>query len=214
MARPRNTVSISKILTGYFVRGILIFVPTVGTLYTVWLVLSALDASLGVASIPGLGIVLTLLLILATGFVASNVVGQAFVALLESGIRHLPLVNLLYSSIKDLLGAFVGDKKSFDQPAMVSLDGAGKVKVFGFVTCSRFDDVRLKGWVAVYLPQAYNFAGNVILVPKEQVESVDADPAQFMAFIVSGGVAAMGGARTMLDDGTFPPTSSRLAPRP
>lgn len=212
MARARNTVSISKLLTGYFVRGLLIFVPTVGTLYTVWLVLSALDATVGV-SIPGLGILLTLLFIFATGFIASNVVGQAFVAVLESGIRHLPLVNLLYSSIKDLLGAFVGDKKSFDQPAMITLDSAGKMKVFGFVTCQRFDDVRLKGWVAVYLPQAYNFAGNVILVPKEQVESVDADPAQFMAFIVSGGVAAMGGARTMIDDGTFPPTGGPLATR-
>lgn len=208
MASSRRTVSISKILTGYFVRGLLIFVPTVGTVYTVWLVLAALDSTLNL-SIPGAGLLLTMVLILVTGFVASNVVGQAFVAFLESGIRHLPLVNLLYTSIKDLLGAFVGDKKTFDRPAMIALDGAGKVKVFGFVTCNAFEDVRLKGWVAVYLPQAYNFAGNVILVPKEAVEAVDADPAQFMAFIVSGGVAAMGGARTMIDDGTFPPMKTR-----
>lgn len=208
MASSRRTVSISKILTGYFVRGLLIFVPTVGTVYTVWLVLAALDSTLNL-SIPGAGLLLTLVLIFVTGFIASNVVGQAFVAFLESGIRHLPLVSLLYTSIKDLLGAFVGDKKSFDRPAMITLDGAGKVKVFGFVTCNAFEDVRLKGWVAVYLPQAYNFAGNVILVPKESVEAVDADPAQFMAFIVSGGVAAMGGARTVVDDGTFPPMRTR-----
>jgi len=208
MASSRRTVSFSKILTGYFVRGLLIFVPTVGTIYTVWLVLAALDSTLNL-SIPGAGLVLTLVLIFVTGFIASNVVGQALVAFLESGIRHLPLVNLLYTSIKDLLGAFVGDKKTFDRPAMITLDGAGKVKVFGFVTCNAFEDARLKGWVAVYLPQAYNFAGNVILVPKESVEAVDADPAQFMAFIVSGGVAAMGGARTVIDDGTFPPTKTR-----
>lgn len=206
MASSRRiaSISISKILTSYFVRGLLIFVPTVGTIYTVWLVLAALDSTLNL-SIPGAGLLLTLVLIFVTGFVASNVVGQAFVAFLESGIRHLPLVSLLYTSIKDLLGAFVGDKKSFDRPAMITLDGAGKVKVFGFVTCSAFQDVRLTGWVAVYLPQAYNFAGNVIVVPSEFVEAVDADPAQFMAFIVSGGVAAMGGARTVIDDGTFPP---------
>lgn len=199
MPRGRPTVSVSKLLTGYFVRGLLIFVPAVATVYTVWLVLSWLDETMHMPFF-GLGLVLTLLLILLTGFVASNVVGQAFVALLESGMRNLPFVNLIYTSIKDLLGAFVGDKKSFDQPAMVALDGAGKVKVFGFVTCNKFDDIRLKGWVAVYLPQAYNFAGNVILVPAGQVETVDADPAQFMAFIVSGGVADMPASGTVVMD--------------
>lgn len=208
MARARTrSRSVSQIIAGYFARGLLVFVPVVATIYTVWLVLSWLDEALHMPFF-GLGLLLTVLLIFVTGFVASNVVGQAFVGFVESGIKNLPLVNLLYSSIKDLLGAFVGDKKSFDQPAMVALDPGGKVKVFGFVTCNKFDDVRLKGWVAVYLPQAYNFAGNVIVVPADQVETVDADPAQFMAFIVSGGVAAMGGARTMIDDGTF---SSRLS---
>jgi uncharacterized membrane protein len=201
MARPRSR-SWSQALAGYFARGLLVFVPVVATLYSVWLVLSWLDERLRMPFF-GLGLALTLALILVTGFVASNVAGQAFVGLLESAIKNLPLVNLLYTSIKDLLGAFVGDKKSFDQPVMVALDAAGDVKTFGFVTCTKFDDVRLKGWVSVYLPQAYNFAGNVIVVPASRVQTVDADPAQFMAFIVSGGVASMGGARTMIDDGTF-----------
>lgn len=204
MPRLRRTVSPSTIIAGYFFRGLVIFVPTVGTLYTVWLVLRWLDSSIGLP-FPGLGLLLTLTLILVTGFVVSNVAGQAAVALLESGIAHLPLVSLVYSSLKDLLGAFVGDKKSFNRPAMVSFDAEGKVKAFGFVTCDKFADVRLRGFVAVYLPQAYNFAGNLVVVPRERVESVDAEPAQFMAFVVSGGVASMGGAKTMLDDGSFPP---------
>jgi len=168
------------------------------------------------AATPGaeraeLGLVLTLVLILVTGFVVSNVIGQAAVGYFESGIRHLPLVSLLYSSLKDLLGAFVGDKKSFDRPVMVSFDAEGKVKAFGFVTCDRFDDVRLRGFVAVYLPQAYNFAGNLMIVPKDRVEPVDAEPAQFMAFVVSGGVASMGGAKTQLDDGSYPRPSAPSA---
>lgn len=185
-------------LAGYFGRGLLVFVPTVGTLYTVWLVLSYLDSAIGFP-IPGLGLVLTLCLIVLIGFLLSNVIGQAALDAFESAIRSLPVVSLLYTSLKDLLGAFVGDKKSFDRPAMVALDPAGKIKVFGFVTCERFDDVRLKDMCAIYLPQAYNFAGNILIVPKASVELVDADPAQFMAFIVSGGVSAMGGARTHFD---------------
>lgn len=186
----------------WFGQGLLVFVPTVGTVWTVWIVLSWLDSLIGV-SIPGLGLVLTVVLILATGFVASNVAGQAAIGVLERGFAHLPVVSVLYASIKDLLGAFVGDKKSFDRPVMVAMDAAGAVKVFGFVTCDRFDDHRLVGHVAVYLPQAYNFAGNVIVVPRERVERVDADPAQFMAFIVSGGVSAMSGARTVMDATTL-----------
>jgi uncharacterized membrane protein len=185
-------------LAGYFGRGLLVFVPTIGTLYTVWLVLSWLDSTIGFP-IPGLGLALTLLLIVAVGFLASNVIGEAVLTAFENGIKTLPVVSLLYTSLKDLLGAFVGDKKSFDRPAMVALDPEGRVRVFGFVTCDRFDDVRLEDMCAIYLPQAYNFAGNILIVPKASVELVDADPAQFMAFIVSGGVSAMGGARTVYD---------------
>ncbi len=197
MAR-RPTTNPLTVLAGAFGRGLLVLVPTVGTAYTIWLVLHWIDSAIGVP-IPGLGLLITLALILGTGFVASNVIGQAVIGALENAVKRLPVVSLLYTSLKDLLGAFVGDKKSFDRPAMVALDGEGKTKVFGFVTCQRFDDVRLAGYVAVYLPQAYNFAGNVILVPKDRVEYVDADPAQFMAFVVSGGVSEMTGARTMLE---------------
>jgi len=198
MRHRRRHDSPAARLASYFGRGLLVFVPTVGTLYTFWLVLSYLDGAIGFP-IPGLGLLLTLLLILLIGFLLSNVLGQAALDAFENAIKQLPVVSLLYSSLKDLLGAFVGDKKSFDRPAMVSLDTEGRVRVFGFVTCEKFDDIRLKDMCSIYLPQAYNFAGNVLIVPKSAVELVDADPAQFMAFIVSGGVSAMGGARTHFD---------------
>lgn len=199
--RRRKDTTLSRLAT-WFAQGLLVFVPTMATVYSVWLLLSWMDSLIGLP-IPGLGLIVTILLILAIGFVTTNVAGQAVIAIFERAIQHLPVVSLLYSSIKDLLNAFVGDKKSFDAPAMVTLDPAGTVKVFGFVTCTTFEDPRLAGHVAVYLPQAYNFAGNVIVVPKDRVEMVDAEPAQFMAFIVSGGVSAMTAARTMMDTGSL-----------
>lgn len=195
--RRRRDSALTR-LVGWFGRGLLVFVPTIGTLYTVWLVLAWLDERLGL-SIPGSGLLVTVVLITLVGFLASNVVGQAAVLLFERGLSSLPLVSLLYTSIKDLLGAFVGDKKSFDRPVMVKLDADGAVKVFGFVTCQRFDDPRLADHVAVYLPQSYNFAGNLVIVPTERIEPVDAVPAQFMAFIVSGGVSDMSAARTVYE---------------
>jgi len=113
------------------------------------------------------------------------------------------VVKLLYTSIRDLMGAFVGDKKSFDKPVMVDLTPEQGIKVLGFLTCTSFDDPKLTSYVAVYVPQSYNFAGNLLVVPRSRVQPIDADGAQFMAFIVSGGVAQMNAARTVLD-GTLP----------
>jgi uncharacterized membrane protein len=187
-----------RTLAKHFLSGLLVCVPIAGSITVVLWVLKLLD-DLYPLPVPGLGLAITLVLITLVGFLTSNVVGRKVIESLESGMKKLPVVSLLYSSLKDLLGAFVGDKRSFDKPVMVNV--APNVRVFGFVTCDRFDDVRLDGHVAVYLPQSYNFAGNLLIVRKELVEPVDADSAQFMAFIVSGGVAEMRGARTMFDEG-------------
>ena len=186
-----------KTLARYFFQGLLVFVPVVGSIWLVLWVLKELDA-LYPLPIPGLGLALTLLAILLTGVLTSNVVGRRVVEWLEAGMKRLPVVSLLYSSLRDLLGAFVGEKRSFDKPVMIKV--SPDVRVFGFITCTRFDDIRLAGHVAVYLPQSYNFAGNLLIVKKELVEPVDADSAQFMAFIVSGGVAEMRAASTVYDE--------------
>jgi uncharacterized membrane protein len=186
-----------RTLAKHFFSGLLVVVPVFGSIAVVVWVLQALDA-LYPMPVPGLGLGIALGLITLLGFLTGNVVGRKVVEKLEAGMKRLPVVSLLYSSLKDLLGAFVGDKRSFDKPVMVAV--SPDVRVFGFVTCDRFDDVRLEGHVAVYLPQSYNFAGNLLVVRKERVEPVDADSAQFMAFIVSGGVAEMRGARTFFDE--------------
>jgi uncharacterized membrane protein len=54
----------------------------------------------------------------------------------------------------------------------------------------------------VYLPESYSFAGNLIIVPRDRVHLLDADGAEFMAFIMSGGVTAMNASRTVVDGQT------------
>ncbi len=192
-----------KTIAKNFLQGLVVFVPVVGSISVVLWVLKKLD-DLYPLPVPGLGLALTLLGITLLGFLTSNVAGQKLLTWVEAGMKRLPVVNLLYSSLKDLLGAFVGDKRSFDKPVMVNLFPEQGIRVFGFITCDRFDDVRLAGHVAVYLPQSYNFAGNLLIVRRELVQPVDADSAQFMAFIVSGGVAEMGAAKTVFEDEGVP----------
>ncbi len=185
-----------------FFEGLLVVVPVAVTAYIVWTVVSTVDGWLPLP-IPGVGLALTLVFITLVGFIASRTLGRKAFDLLERGLSRLPVVKLLYSSLHDLLNAFVGDKRTFNKPVLIDLVREPGVKVLGFVTCTRFDDARLEGHVAVYVPQSYGFAGNLLIVPKERVRPVDADGASFMAFIVSGGVAEMKAARTMIDQPLF-----------
>ena len=181
-----------------FLKGCLVLVPAATTFYVVWLVLRKLD-SIVPLPFPGLGLLLTIAAITAIGWIASNVVGRRVIGWVETVLRNLPVVRLLFTSLKDLMGAFVGEKRTFDKPVLLRLDDAGALRLLGFVTCEHFEDPRLVGHVAVYLPQSYNFAGNIVVVPRTRIEPIDADGAEFMTFIVSGGVSGMSAARTYLD---------------
>lgn len=184
----------------YFLRGCLVLAPLALTLYIAWMVFSTVDQLLPVG-VPGLGFVVTVVLITLVGFLTSNVVGKAVLDQTEKLFTRVPLVKLLYTSIRDLINAFVGDKKRFDKPVAVTLlPGSGAVAL-GFVTRESLHhlaahggaaDRALSAHVAVYFPQSYNFAGNLLLVPRDQVQALELPSADVMAFIVSGGVSGMG----------------------
>lgn len=186
-----------RTLTRSFAQGLLVLAPVVITVWVVWVTITALDRVLN-TSIPGLGILIAAAGITLIGYLTGNVVGNKLVSWLESGMRRVPLIRILYNSLRDLFGAFVGGKRKFDKPVAVELNPHG-LKALGFLTSERFDDPQLAGHVSVYLPESYNFAGNLVIVPKERVHPLDADGAEFMAFIMSGGITAMSASKTALD---------------
>ena len=178
-----------KRITKYFFQGLLFLVPLVITIYIIYIIFDKIDSLFGF-NIPGLGFVVTLIIITAVGFITSNIIISKFVLLIDALFTRVPLIKLLYSSIKDLIQAFVGDKKSFNKPALVKLTPDSNVTILGFITCEDLNHVGLAHSVAVYLPQSYNFAGNLVIVPKSQVTPIKADSGNVMAFIVSGGVTS------------------------
>ena len=186
-----------RTLTRSFAQGLLVLAPVGITIWVVYFTVTTLDGWLG-TSVPGLGIVIAAAGITLIGYLAGNVVGTKIISWLELGLQRVPLIRILYNSLRDLFGAFVGSKRKFDKPVAVELNKHG-LKVLGFLTNERFDDPQLAGHVSVYLPESYNFAGNLIVVPKERVHPLDADGAEFMAFIMSGGVTDMNAARTVVD---------------
>jgi len=184
-----------KRLARYFLRGCLVTAPLGITVYIVWMVLSTIDRILPIP-IPGVGLLATVALITIVGLLTSNVVGKTVLDLTESLLQRLPLVKLVYTSIKDLVSAFVGDKRRFDAPVAVAL--TGNAKVLGFVTRDGLGRLGMPDFVAVYFPQSYNFAGYLMLVPRAQVEPLDLPSADVMTFIVSGGVSGFGVGQSML----------------
>jgi uncharacterized membrane protein len=183
-----------KLLSKYFVRGCLAVAPLAATAYIVYLLLNFADKLLPVG-LPGVGIVVAAALITLVGYLTSNVLGRGAIEIFEHFLTRLPLLKLIYSSIKDLIGAFVGDRKSFNHPVTVALGPDNSVRTLGFVTRDDLSNFGLPGCVAVYLPQSYNFAGNLIIVPRERVQPLPVSSTDVMTFIVSGGVSGLPEAR-------------------
>jgi uncharacterized membrane protein len=178
-----------KRITRYFFEGLLVLLPLVATIYVVYAIFRKID-SIYEFTIPGMGFLLTIVTITIVGFISSNFIAKKAVRLMDNLFARLPFVKMIYTSVKDLIGAFVGDKKSFNRPVLVTLSPANNIQAVGFMTRQSLEHLGFADKVAVYLPQSYNFAGFLIVVPKDQVTPLAADSGDIMAFIVSGGVAA------------------------
>ena len=177
-------------LLNYFLRGLVLVAPLAITLYVCWVVFLRIDGWLGLP-VPGLGFVLTIVLITLIGFLGSNLITRGMLAIVDQAVSRLPFVRLLYTSTKDLLNAFVGEKRRFDKPVLVRLSSESEARMVGFVTQESLDRLGLPGYSSVYFPQSYNFAGNLVIFPSSQVVPLDAASADVMAFIVSGGVTGV-----------------------
>ena len=177
-----------KRLAKYFFEGLLVTVPAVASIYIIYVIFSKIDGLLNIP-IPGAGFVITIVGITVIGVLASSFITKRLVGFIEKTLSRLPIVKIFYSSIKDLVGAFVGDKKSFDRPVLVTVDTELDSKSIGFITRESLDFLSLPGHVAVYFPQSYNFAGELTLFPRELVSPIEAESSEVMKFLVSGGVS-------------------------
>jgi uncharacterized membrane protein len=172
-----------------FLKGLLLVVPLTATLWVFWFVFSKIDGLLGL-EIPGLGFLATVAFIIAVGAVGSTFLADRLIAWLEAAVSRVPVAKLLYFSLKDFVGAFVGEKKGFNRPVLVSLGSGSGIKVLGFATAESLDLPDAADLVAVYLQQSYNFAGNLVLVPRDRITPLPPnESAKWLTFIVSGGVS-------------------------
>jgi len=177
-----------------FFRGLLFVVPVAATVYVIYWLFVTLDNLFDTEKwfgfhVPGLGVACTVVGITLVGMLASNILTRWFVNLTDRFFQRLPFTKLVYSAIKDLLEAFVGERKRFQRPVLVSLGEGMGAEVLGFITREDLQWLDRRESVAVYFPQSYNFAGSVVIFPRERVHPIRAEAAAVMQFIVSGGVS-------------------------
>lgn len=180
---------IGRALIGYFFRGLLVLVPATLTIWAVWRTLTFLDTIIE-TEVPGLGILILLAVITSAGWLASTLLFQPIADLVEDLLHRVPFLKTMYSALKDLVEALVGNKKKFDRPVLVRLGQGMDVERAGFITqedLSHLGVTREK--VAVYMPHAFAWSGNLIIVPAANVTPLDARAADVMKFILSGGVS-------------------------
>lgn len=182
----------------YFVRGLILVAPLYITISILWYAVEYIDSILPIYAdisskksvhLPGMGILVILVSIIFLGFIFSTIVPQSFFKYTEKLLRKIPLVSLIYYSIKDLISAFVGDKKKFNSPVLIKVFENSGIRKMGFITQSDLTNLNLAGHVAVYIPHSYAFSGELFIVPTDQVTVIDAASTDVMKMIVSGGVS-------------------------
>ena len=186
-------------LLNYFVKGLLIVLPLGAAFFLMFWTFTTVDNALNLSEqflynptngkplyIPGLGILSVIFLILFSGIIVTYLITEPIKNWFNRWLSKLPLFKFIFSSVKDLTEALVGDEKKLSEPVMVE-DGNG-FKRIGFITQRNLAAFGSADDVAIYFPWSYSFAGQVVIVHKDKVTPLNITAAQAMKFIISGGV--------------------------
>ena len=108
-------------------------------------------------------------------------------------IHTIPLLELIYSAIKDFFSAFVGKDKKFNKPVRFKINPNDQVYRIGFITNQNLQAMNATDLVAVYVPFSYTFTGETYLVAREALVPINIPASEVMKFLVAGGVAEING---------------------
>jgi uncharacterized membrane protein len=178
-------------LINYFLKGLLISIPLAATISIIYWLFETIDGFLGKDHVPGLGILIILSIILVIGWIGSSYLFKPFIDWFDDWLEKTPGIKFLYSSVKDIMEAFVGEKKKFSKPVIVELANEGIYKV-GFITRNDLGVIGLPGFSGVYFPKSYGFMGDLYFVNNTKIKPLNANPTEVFKMIVSGGVTGIG----------------------
>jgi len=187
--KSKRLTSLTRKLTGYFIKGLLLTVPLGITIYMVVAAFLFLDGLLPFEW-PGISILLVLTGTTLLGFLGTILIQTPILQFFNRSLEKVPLIKFIYTSVRDMLSAFVGKEKRFNKPVMVQMSAHPGIYKLGFITQKDLGELKIaQGHSAVYFPHSYNFSGNLFIVENERIKPIDAQADEIMKFIVSGGVS-------------------------
>ena len=197
----------------YFITGLLIWVPIGITLWVLNLIITTMDLSLSLLpgnwqpvalvgrNLPGLGVVLTVLVVFVTGVLAANFLGQRLVRLWEVVLSRIPIVNTIYSSVKQVSDTLLSPQgNAFRKALLVEYPRKGSWTI-AFLTGVPAEEIRrrvspsLSGEasgperVSVYVPTTPNpTSGFFLMFRKDETVELDMSVDEALKYVVSMGV--------------------------
>lgn len=193
-----------NILRKYLVAGLLVWLPLAATVFIIKLVVDILDLTILLLpvkyqpesllgfSVPGLGVILAVSILIITGILAANLLGRQLVSLWEGLLSRIPLVRTIYNSIKQITTTILtSDGKSFRKVVMIEYPRK-ETWSMGFLTNEQLaiDSKHINtDMVAVFVPTTPNpTSGYIIMLPKQDVIELDLSIEDGFKFIISMGV--------------------------
>jgi uncharacterized membrane protein len=190
----------------YFVTGLLILVPIGITLWVLNLIISTMDQSLLLLPerwrpgallgihVPGVGAILTLLFVFLVGLLTRNFIGKQVVGWWEALLRRIPVVNSIYSSVKQVSDTLLSSSgNAFRKAVLVQYPRHGSWTI-AFLTGVPGGDVKnhlVGDYISVYVPTTPNpTSGFFLMMPRAETVELDMSVDEALKYIVSMGVVA------------------------
>ena len=204
----------------YFITGLLIWIPLVITLWVLNLIVTTMDSTLLLLPealqpqswlgfhIPGLGVLLTLVVLVLTGLLAANMIGQRLVQVGEGMLARIPVVKTIYNSVKQVSDTlFSSSGQAFRKAVLVRFPHSEAWTV-AFLTGTPGGEVarHLSGdHISVYVPTTPNpTSGYFLIVPRSDVIELDMNVDEALKYVISMGVAAPGPQRRVMAGNATP----------
>ena len=185
----------AKLLLRSFFQGLVILGPVAVTAYVIYQVFVNVDDLIPFDGIlpfklpRGIGFLVVMSTVTLVGYLGTRFFFAKAIDAFNHLLEHTPGIKHIYSSVKEIMGSFVGDKRKFNKPVWVRVQHEPEIWRIGFLTQKSMDNLGLEDKVAVYMPHAYAISGWVIIIDKKETKAVtQMDAAEAMKFAVSGGV--------------------------
>ncbi len=181
----------AAVLLRSFLQGLLLLSPIAITAYILYSAFNGIDNM--VPFVPrgrGFGVIFIVVLVTGVGYLGTRFfVGKWLFDAFEHLMERTPGIKYIFSSVRDVIKSFVGDKKRFNKPVWVCVNVNPEIWRIGFMTQRDMTYLGMENKVAVYLPHAYAISGWVIVTEGKYVKPVkEMTAGEAMKFAVSGGI--------------------------